>query len=57
MDNQEKEQKLNIWQSRISQNLSSEDSRQITENLTGFFEALLQWQQREDGSCAMTVNP
>jgi len=33
-----------FWQLRSDSKLSREDARQITENLTGFFRLLQQWQ-------------
>jgi hypothetical protein len=32
-----------IWQPRIGRNLTNEDARQISENLTGFFSILAEW--------------
>tara|TARA_R110002096_G_scaffold201398_2_gene386010 strand:- start:3056 stop:3253 length:198 start_codon:yes stop_codon:yes gene_type:complete len=39
---------LAVWQSRTSRRLSKEDSREITENLTGFFAILAEWSRQEE---------
>jgi hypothetical protein len=36
-----------VWQSRLGRNLSREDARQITENVTGFFALLAEWSRAE----------
>jgi hypothetical protein len=38
-----KDRTLRLWQPRSSRLLSGEDLRQIIENTTGFFLALLEW--------------
>ena len=38
---------ISVWQSRSRQKLTSEDIRQITENTTGFFRILLEWEAKE----------
>lgn len=35
------------WQARTARRLSAEDHRQITTNLTGFFETLAAWKKQE----------
>lgn len=34
-----------VWQSRIRRDLTDEDARQISENVTGFFAILAEWSQ------------
>jgi hypothetical protein len=41
------EQTLEIWQPRTSKALNTEDVRQITENVAGFFQILLDWKAAE----------
>jgi len=36
-----------VWQSRIGRNLTDEDDRQISENVTGFFAILAEWSRVE----------
>ena len=36
-----------LWQARASRPLTSEDARQIAENVTGFVQILLQWDAAE----------
>jgi hypothetical protein len=36
-----------VWQPRIGRDLTNEDARQITENITGFFSILAQWSRAE----------
>ena len=36
-----------VWQSRIGRNLTDEDARQISENVTGFFAILAEWSRVE----------
>jgi len=36
-----------VWQSRLGRDLSREDARQITENVTGFFALLAEWSRAE----------
>ena len=36
-----------VWQPRIGRDLSGEDSRQIVENVTGFFSVLAEWSRVE----------
>jgi hypothetical protein len=38
---------LQLWQARTSRKLTSEDVREITANMTGFFRLLLEWQAGE----------
>lgn len=47
-----------VWQPRADHRLSVEDAREITENVTGFFELLLKWEamEREDDSCKTDVS-
>jgi len=39
-----------FWQSKAKQLLTTEDQRQIKENLVGFFNILNDWQKKEYGS-------
>jgi len=41
------EQTLEVWQRRAPKALNLEDARQITENVTGFFKVLLEWEAAE----------
>lgn len=36
-----------VWQRRLGRDLSREDVRQITENVTGFFTILAEWSRAE----------
>ena len=36
-----------VWQPRIGRNLTNEDARHITENVTGFFAILAEWSRAE----------
>ena len=36
-----------VWQPRIGRNLTNEDARQISENVTGFFSILAEWSRVE----------
>jgi hypothetical protein len=36
-----------VWQPRLGRDLSSEDARQIAENVTGFFAILAEWSRAE----------
>jgi hypothetical protein len=36
-----------IWQPRLGRDLSREDARQITANVTGFFSVLAEWSRTE----------
>ena len=36
-----------VWQPRIGHDLTDEDSRQITQNVTGFFGLLAEWAKVE----------
>jgi hypothetical protein len=36
-----------VWQPRIGRNLTDEDARQISENVTGFFAILAEWSRAE----------
>jgi hypothetical protein len=36
-----------VWQPRTRRDLTNEDARQITENITGFFSILAQWSRAE----------
>ena len=41
-----------VWQSRLGRDLSREDTRQIAENVTGFFKILAEWALAEAPSPA-----
>ena len=41
------ERTRDLWQPRLGRDLSREDARQITENVTGFFELLAEWSRAE----------
>lgn len=52
------EHTLKVWQPRLERQLTSEDARQIVENVTGFFAILGRWSQLEgDAASILTVNP
>ena len=36
-----------VWQPRLGRDISSEDARQIAENVTGFFAILAEWSRAE----------
>lgn len=36
-----------VWQTRLGRDISSEDARQIAENVTGFFAILAEWSGAE----------
>ena len=36
-----------VWQPRIGRDLTNEDARQISENVTGFFAILAEWSRAE----------
>ena len=38
---------VELWQARLGRDLSREDARQITENVTGFFAVLAEWSRAE----------
>jgi hypothetical protein len=38
---------ISLWQSRARRDLSTEDARQITENIIGFFTILSEWSRSE----------
>lgn len=40
---------IKFWQPRMQRDLSQEDARQITENLSGFFRLLLEWDAQHRG--------
>ena len=40
---------IKFWQPRMQRDLSREDARQITENLSGFFRLLLEWDAQQQG--------
>lgn len=41
------ERTLKVWQTRCQRELTSEDTRQITENVVGFFRILSEWETKE----------
>jgi hypothetical protein len=38
---------VKFWEPRVQRDLSREDARQITENLSGFFRLLLEWDAQQ----------
>jgi hypothetical protein len=38
---------ISLWQCRARRGLSAEDARQIVENVTGFFNILIEWSRAE----------
>ena len=45
-----------IWQPRFGHDLTDEDARQITHNVTGFFGVLAEWAQAEKMTAAANNN-
>lgn len=41
------ERTVQIWQTRTSKVLTLEDARQIAEDVTGFFQILMEWEAAE----------
>ena len=48
---------LKLWQPRTPQQLNHEDARQIIENVTGFFNVLLEWEKAERQSSTPVTDP
>ncbi len=46
-------QTAEFWQAKASRQVSCEDARQIVENVTGFFDLLLKWEDQENS----TISP
>ena len=42
------EKALDLWQQRTARELTQEDTREITENVAGFFRILLEWRATAD---------
>jgi hypothetical protein len=47
---------LQVWQPRLSCDLSSEDARQIAENVAGFFSVLAEWSRADMPAPANDTN-
>jgi hypothetical protein len=45
-----------VWKPRLGRDLSSEDVRQISENVTGFFALLAKWSRAEGATAANDNN-
>jgi chemotaxis regulatin CheY-phosphate phosphatase CheZ len=45
-----------VWQRRLDSDLSSDDARQIAENIAGFFSVLAEWSRAEMPSPANDTN-
>ena len=41
---------VEVWQPHYKRRLTEEDAREITENLTGFFDLLAEWEKKEKKS-------
>jgi hypothetical protein len=41
------QQTIKIWQRRTLRELTYEDARQVTENVVGFFQILVEWEKKE----------
>jgi hypothetical protein len=41
-----------VWKPRLGSDLSREDARQVTENVTGFFAILAEWSRAEQLAAA-----
>jgi len=48
---------LEFWQPYTSQQLTYEDARLIAENITGFFQILLEWNRAESHSTNQKLDP
>jgi hypothetical protein len=46
-----------LWHSHLGHDVSREDARQITENLTGFFAVLAEWSHTERGAANDNKTP
>jgi hypothetical protein len=46
---------LEVWQPRTSRMLTPEDARQIVENVTGFFQALMEWNAAEQRTATQII--
>jgi hypothetical protein len=46
---------LRLWQRRTSKVLTSEDARQIAENVTGFFQVLMEWEAAEQHTASQVT--
>jgi hypothetical protein len=44
-----------VWQPRLGRDLTNEDARQITQNVTGFFGILAEWSRAEKLTAANDV--
>ena len=49
------EHTIAVWQQRSPRQLTKEDAREITENLTGFFAILAEWSRNEAHDHAATA--
>ena len=47
---------IDVWQPGYKKKLTQEDARQITENMTGFFDTLLEWEKNEASKDTGTDN-
>ena len=45
-----------VWQPRLGCDLSSEDARQIAENVAGFFSLLAEWSRADTPAAANDTN-
>jgi hypothetical protein len=41
------ERTIQVWQPHVDRKLAYDDAREIVENLTGFFHALMEWDAKE----------
>jgi hypothetical protein len=46
-----------VWQPRLGRDLTDEDARQITHNVTGFFGILAEWSRAEKLAAASDAAP
>jgi hypothetical protein len=46
-----------VWQPRLGRDVSREDARQITQNVTGFFGILAEWSRGEKLAAANDAAP
>jgi hypothetical protein len=50
------DQTLRVWQQRSSRQLAPEDARQITENVSGFFRLLNEWDRERANGARRKMN-
>ena len=56
-DNRDRPSTRQVWQPRLGRDLTDEDARQITQNVTGFFGILAEWSRAEKLAAANDAAP